>query len=121
MIIELRSLLPALPEEENGNPRKPERKPEPGAAPVVEVELRSDGAPRTPEGAPFSASLPERALLPEEASAHGPGSTGDASRDDRVPELLERLLGAAERSAVSSEQIAGLMERQNSVSAPVYA
>ena len=172
MIIELRSLLPALQEEENS--RNPGKKPpeagdfpvadaEPvpsgplsaeeekhhgeenaaGAAPVVKAEIRSADPAPAQGGAPLAASQPEWPFLPEVSlpresggvAASQPewpfrpevslpresGEVADAFHDDRVPELLERLLGAAERSADFSEQIAGLMEQQNSVSAPAYA
>ena len=150
MIIELRSLLPALQEEENSrNPGKKSQEagdfpvvdaePFPsgppsaeeekhygednaaGAAPVVKAEIRSADPAPAQGGALFAASQPEWPFLPEVSLPRESEGVADAFHDDRVPELLERLLGAAERSADFSEQIAGLMEQQNSVSAPAYA
>ena len=118
MIIELRSLLPASEEEER-SPRSGENgsgaKHEAAETPAVEVEIRSAG-PSRPSSSPSAGSpVPENSLSPE------PEGPGGSFRDDRIPELLERLLAAAERNAAFSEQIADLMERQSSDPAPVYA
>ena len=142
MIVELRSLLPALEEEES--PRGPVKsapgeKREAEEAPLVEAELRSADlsqvlpsslpppSPPSPLPSPsrgnvsFPVFLPESGLQPERSPFSAAEETGGAFRDDRIPELLERLLDAAERSAVFSERIADLMERQGAASTPVYA
>ena len=133
MIVELRSLLPALEEEES--PRGPAtsapgEKREAEEAPLVEAELRSADLSRalpSPQSAPspgivsFPVFLAEGGLQPERSPFSAAGETGGASGDDRIPELLERLLDAAERGAAFSERIADLMERQGAVPTPVYA
>ena len=68
----------------------------------------------------YSASFPGSPLIPENPpfpASEGAGAFGD----DRILELLERLLAAVERSAAFTEQIADSMERQSAVSVPVYA
>ena len=122
MIIELRSLLPVSEEEET--PRDPgKNRPEARheGMPPADVEIRSAASPSAPENESFSAYLPGSPLLPEHSvspASEGAGPSGD----DRIPELLERLLDAAERGAASSEQIAELIERQSPASSsPVYA
>ena len=139
MIVELRSLLPALEEEES--PRGPAKsapgeKREAEEAPLVEAELRSADLSQvlplplpSPSLLPspsrgnvsFPVFLPESGLQPERSPFSAAEETGGAFRDDRIPELLERLLDAAERSAVFSERIADLMERQGAAPTPVYA
>lgn len=119
MIIELRSLLPAREEEESPcSPGKtgPGETPEVNERSPVEMEFRSAELPRTspiPESVPF----PE----PSPISGFFPAAGSDAAGDDRILELLGRLVDTAERSAALSERIADLMERQSSVSGPVYA
>ena len=145
MIVELRSLLPALEEEES--PRGPAKsapgeKREAEEAPLVEAELRSADLSQVlplplpspsllPSPSPlpspsrgnvsFPVFLPESGLQPERSPFSAAEETGGAFRDDRIPELLERLLDAAERSAVFSERIADLMERQGAAPTPIYA
>ena len=105
--------------EEAGRERENRR----GTTPAADMPIRSaDLLPLPlPEDFSFAASVPAGSLIPENSFSapayEGPGGT---SRDDRIPELLERLLNAAERSAAFSEQIADLMERQSSEPAPAY-
>ena len=68
----------------------------------------------------YPASFPGTPLVPENSPSPAFEGAGTFS-DDRIPELLERLLEAAERSAAFSEQIADSLERQSAVSGPVYA
>ena len=112
MIIELRSLFPARGEEESSH--GPEEKHEAKEGAFAEPELRSADLPQAP---PSPAA-------PEAAGRETPGigeRSGGISGDDRILELLGRLLDAAERSAAFSERIADLTERKSSDSAPVYA
>ena len=118
MIVELRSLLSASEEEERSQ-RSGENgsgvKQEAAEPPVVEVDIRSAGPPRASSSLSAGSPVPEN-FLPPASEGYG-----GAFRDDRIPELLERLLAAAERNAAFSERIADLMERQSSEPAPVYA
>ena len=126
MIIELRSLLPACEEEESlRGPGKnsPGEKREGEERLVAEAELRPADLPQVfpaPENVPSPGSSPVSGFFLA-APPGAAGAAGTASVDDRIPELLERLVDTAERSAALSERIADLMERQNSLSAPVYA
>ena len=129
MIIELRSLLSARGEEEGlQNPAKntSAEKQEAGEAPAVEAEIRSADPSQpspspTPEARSFSAPVQGSFTLPEISLPPASEGPGGASGNDRIPELLTRLLAAAERNAEFSERIADLMERQSSNPAPVYA
>ena len=126
MIIELRTLLPVREEEESpqsSGKNSPGEKHE--ETPLVDVEIRSAAPPRTPsqvfpEELSYSTSFPGSPLIPENppfSASEGAGITGDG----RILELLERLIAAAERSAVFAEQIADSLERQSAVSVPAYA
>ncbi len=133
MIIELRSLLPARGEEESlPGPGKnsPAEKSGAGEVPAVEVEIRSAGLsqpsspsppPPMPEAFSFSAPPQGSFPLPENSLTPAPEGPGSDFGDERIPELLTRLLAAAERNADFAERIADLMERQSSGPVPAYA
>ena len=107
MLVELKTLL-LTPAEESLPASAPETERAVQEAMHAALRLRENGA-----GTDFSSMGEEaaRRLSPREKD---PG-------ENRIPELLERLLAAAARGADSSERIADLMERERAAVSPVYA